>query len=147
LVGATVLLGLLSWYQWRGTWSVTISSSLFALPLLLVIQLIFMCGLGLLLAMGNLFYRDIRQLAGVLIPLWMFVSGVVLPAPSCDTWAGWFLSVNPMTPLIEGIRGCVLQGCWPPISSFTHSALVASVTLILGWAAFRRYSVRFAEYI
>ena len=147
ILGATALIGLLAWYAGSGNWDVRVSSALLFVPALLVIQIAFTAGLGMLLAMGNLFYRDVRQLTGVLLPLWMFISGVVIPPPARDTWTGWLLALNPMTPLIAGYRGCVISGIWPAMAEVLYVSVAAALFLMLGWLGFRRSAHRFAECI
>ncbi len=147
LLSGSVLVGLLLWYRWNGQWSASNLAPLVALPLLLLIQIAFTAGLGMLLAMGNLFYRDVRQLTGVLLPLWMFVSAVVIPPPSSASWAGSLLRLNPLTPLIEGFRACIVGGVWPAAPGVVYSGVVAALAVVVGWVAFRRNSSRFAECI
>ena len=48
-------------------------------PAVLAIQLVFTAGLGLLLAMANLFYRDVKYLFDALLTIWMLASSVVYP--------------------------------------------------------------------
>lgn len=147
LLGASVLGGLLLWYSFNGQWSANNLAPLLALPMLLMIQIALTAGLGMVLAMGNLFYRDVRQLTSVLLPLWMFVSAVVIPPPSEATWAGRLLSFNPLTPLIDGFRGCIVHGVWPGAPGLFYSGAVAALAVVVGWVSFRRSSSRFAECI
>lgn len=146
-LGASVLVGLLGWYQWRGQWDATFSVTMLFIPGLLSIQIALTAGIGMWLAMGNLFYRDVRQLTGVLLPLLMFVSGVVIPPPAGDTWTGRLLALNPLIPLLDGYRGCVLNGVWPAQGGVIYAAGFAVITLALGWWSFRRRAHRFAECI
>ena len=43
---------------------------------MLVVQVVFTAGVALLLAMANLFYRDVKYLFEVVITLWMFATSV-----------------------------------------------------------------------
>lgn len=147
LPGAAALGGLAAWYAWGGTWSAPPWWSLTALPLLLLIQMCLTAGLGMLLAASNLFFRDVRPMVGVALPLWMFTSGVVIPPPARESWAGWILAWNPMLPLIEGFRLCVVHGRWPTGGELLYSGVTAAVMLLFGWTLFRRCAPRFAECI
>jgi len=147
LLGATALVGLLAWYAANGTWGFQMSAALMFVPVLLVVQIALTAGLGMLLAMGNLFYRDVRQMTSVLLPLWMFISGVVIPPPARETWSGWLLAWNPLTPLIENYRRCVLHGSAPNTGELMYVSLAAAVLLAGGWLVFQRSAPRFAECI
>ena len=74
-----VLVGLMAYFHLRGQWSFAPSAALLWLPIVVVVQIVLTVGVGMLLAMANLFYRDVRQAFGVAIQLWMFVSAVVVP--------------------------------------------------------------------
>lgn len=146
-VAMLALLMLMLYYHACGEWAPASSWGWVMLPSILVIQMALTVGLGLLLAMGNLFYRDVRPVFGVAVQLWMFVSGVVIPIPNDGSTTARVLSLNPMAPLIEGYRTCLLEGRIPAASGLAYSAVVALALFVGGWIAFRRAAFRFAECI
>ena len=58
---------------------VPVGASLVLLPVVIAIHVIFTAAIGLLLAMGNLFYRDVKYLFEVAITVWMFATSVLYP--------------------------------------------------------------------
>ena len=50
-----------------------------ALPWVLLVHIMFTLGISLLLAMGNLFYRDVKYLFEIVLTIWMFLSAVLYP--------------------------------------------------------------------
>ena len=146
-VAGSVLIGLAAYFHLTTEWDFSFHRSLWFLPVVIFVQLVFTIGLGLLLAMGTLFYRDVRQVSGVAIQLWMFVTCVLYPLPRDGSWFAWCVWLNPMTPIIAAYRGCIVEGRTPFDAWFAYAALVAGVLLVVGWACFRRWSHRFAECI
>ncbi len=146
-IGLAALAGLMVYYHAKGSWHFAWHPSLLFVPVILLVQTVLTAGLGLLLAMGNLFYRDVRQILGVALQMGMFVSAVVVPAPTGSTWTARIVASNPMVPIISGYRDCILHGCLPNGFEFGYSAAVSLVVLLAGWIAFRRASFRFAECI
>jgi lipopolysaccharide transport system permease protein len=134
-------------YHATGHWRYEPSASILFLPVVIVVQTAFMVGLGMLLAMANLFYRDVRQVFSVGIQLWMFGTNVVYPIPDDGSLVGRVVSLNPMTPIIGAYRDCVVYGRLPEMSGFGYASLVAVVTLVLGWSMFHRAGFKFAERI
>src|SRR5262245_44490021 len=67
-VGATVLAALMIYYQ------VVPTAAVLALPWVLIVHVMFTLSISLLLAMANLFYRDVKYLFELAITIWMFVS-------------------------------------------------------------------------
>lgn len=146
-VASTVLVGLAAYFHFFSDWSLETGVGLLFLPLVLAVQITLMVGIGFLLAMANLFYRDVRQLFVVLIQLWMFATNVVYPLPGDDSWLGRLVSLNPMTPVIASFRDCLLYGRVPDPLALGYSAVVAVLVLIFGWVCFHRAAFRFAERI
>jgi len=147
LVASTVLMGLMIYFHHASHWSFHWNPALLFVPIVLGVQIILMVGLGMLLAMANLFYRDVRQIFGVSIQLTMFVSAVVVPVPNDGSLLAKVIAANPLVPLIGAYRDCILHGRLPDMIGFAYTTGVALVLLVVGWAWFRRASFRFAECI
>ncbi|MGB0715059.1 MAG: ABC transporter permease [Phycisphaerae bacterium] len=145
------LLGLMGYFRLTGAWLPDASSwsvvSLLFLPLLLFLQLLLTAGLGLLLAMGNLFYRDVRPMFTIGIQLLMFLSAVVIPIPDSNSLFAQIIRLNPLVSLMDGYRSILLYGLAPSTLSLVHVAVSAVICMAVGWRLFRRSSHRFAECI
>ena len=146
-VAGSVFVGLIAYFHVTTEWDFALYRSLWFLPVVLFVQLVFTAGLGLLLAMGNLFYRDVRQVSGVAIQLWMFVTCVLYPLPQDGSWFARCVWLNPMTPIIAAYRACIVEGRVPLDGYFVYAAVIACASLMLGWTCFRRWTHRFAECI
>ena len=139
-VGSMVLVGLMVWYH------VGVSPALLFLPVVVLVQVAFTLGIALLLAMGNLFFRDVKYLFEVVVTVWMFATSVVYPVEMVGGKLGTLMRLNPMTPIIEGYRDVILYGRLPGLS-FLGAAIVALVTFAFGWVLFHRAEFQFAENI
>jgi len=146
-VAAAVLVVLMLYFAAGGQFTPRIGPALALLPVVLAIQIALTAGLGMLLAMGNLFFRDVRQIFGVAIQLLMFVSGVVVPVPCDGSWTARVIALNPMVAIIGAYRDCLIHGRAPAAPGLLYAGVIASLTLVFGWALFRRAAVRFAECI
>ena len=140
-VGAIVLAGLMAWY------GVGLHASLLLLPVVVLVQVLFTAGVTLLLAMGNLFYRDVKYLIEIVITLWMFATSVVYPVQRIGGRLGPLLALNPMTPIIDAYRAVVLHGQPPAAGPFLGAAAFSAALLAVSWLAFHRAEFRFAESI
>lgn len=146
-IAMTVLVGLMAYFHLSGKWPFTPHWSLLFLPVVVLVQIMLTIGIGMLLAMANLFYRDVRQVFSVVIQLWMFISAVVIPVPRDGSLLARALAVNPLVPIIGAYRDCVVHGRWPEPGPFLYATIVAVVLLVGGWICFRRASFKFAECI
>jgi len=123
-----------------------VGASLVLLPVVIAIHVIFTAAIGLLLAMGNLFYRDVKYLFEVAITIWMFATSVLYPVERVGGRIGLLLGLNPMTGIIDAYRSVLLLGTWPS-STLTVAALVSVVLLAIAWFAFHRSEFAFAEHL
>ncbi len=144
-IAMSVLAGLMLWFGLAGEWEFTPRLTLLFLPVVVAVQIALTIGLGMLLATANLFYRDVRQIFGVAIQLWMFISAVVVPVPRDGSLLARVISINPLVPIIGAYRDCVVYGRLPEPMPFLYASAVAVLVLISGWACLRRASFRFAE--
>lgn len=146
-IASTVLAGLMAYFHFSGAFSCAVHPTLMLVPIVLCVQVAMMIGLGMLLAMANLFYRDVRQVFSVVIQLWMFVSAVVVPVPNDGSVLAKVIALNPLVSIINAYRDCILYGRIPDAGGFCYAAIMAAIFLVVGWVCFRRASFKFAECI
>lgn len=147
LIALGVLCALIAYFHLKGEWTFVAHSTLLFVPVIVLVQVMLSVGVGMMLAMANLFYRDVRQVYGVGIQLLMFISAVVVPVPSDGSLLARLISLNPLVPIISAYRDCVVLGQLPDGAAFVYSTLLAFVLMVGGWICFRKASYRFAECI
>jgi lipopolysaccharide transport system permease protein len=139
-VASLVLVAMLLYYD------VAITRAVLFLPVVVGVQIIFTTGMALLLAMGNLFYRDVKYIFEVILTVWMFASAVVYPADALEGPLGVAIRANPMTAIVEAYRHVLLLGTPPPVE-FVAAAALSLVLFPAVWLLFHRSEFRFAENI
>ena len=140
-VGSLVLAGLMAYYGVAPSWTIV------ALPAVLLVHIMFTMAVSLMLAMANLFYRDVKYLFEIVITIWMFATSVVYPVTMIGGTLSGVLLLNPMTPIIDAYRNIILLGRFPDPAAFGYAAACATVTLACAWLAFHRAEFKFAENI
>jgi len=138
-VANVVLLALMAYYH------VPPSSTIIYLPVVLIVHVMFTIGIGLLVAMANLFYRDVKYLFEIVLSVWMFATSVIYPVGLIGGRTGQVLRLNPMTPVIEGYRAALVTGDNPLTPAFAAAAVVSMLTLVVAWVWFHRAEYSFAE--
>lgn len=131
------------------------------LPLILIIQIVFMLGLVLLLGALNVFYRDINMILNVFILAWFFLTPIFYPFEDLAQQATlmgipfdaarvmrW---VNPMASIVDSYRTVLwgTVGSAGPVSmdplSLLRTFVTAVIVLIIGYSVFRRLEHLFGE--
>ena len=119
--------------------------SLLALPAVLALQFFFMTGLAWLLSTLAVYLRDVRQVVGLVLTLWMFLTPIVYPASLVPARFRWVLDVNPMTAIVDAYRATLLDGRMPALIPLAIFAAMAFVMFVAGYRVFARAKPAFAD--
>ena len=119
--------------------------ALLALPLVMVLQFLFTSGVAWLLAAVAVFLRDARQVIGLALTLWMFLTPIMYPAYLVPERFRWVLSANPMAFLIDAYRALVLGERLPSLTAAVAFTGVALVAFVFGHWVFSRAKPAFAD--
>lgn len=107
-------------------------------PLLLGGVALFTAGVALALASLGIFVRDLLEVVGPLLSIGMFISPVLYPAAKIAAVSPWLVRLNPLAPLIEGLRRTLLDGAWPDPAALALAAGWSALALLLGASIHRR---------
>jgi len=107
-----------------------------ALPLIVLVQLLFTVGVTFLCAAVVPFFPDLNRFVNYGLRLLFFLSGVFFDPAQLPPEVRSFFFLNPMAGLIDGYRNVLLRGLWPDweglgIISLFSAALVTVAFLIL----------------
>ena len=79
-------------------------------------------GLGLACSILTAKYRDLRNMVNIVIRLLMFVTPVIYPLSAVNPSVSWIVEINPLTPLFELFRLCLLgEGTVSPLHWYLTS--------------------------
>ena len=112
----------------------------FAVFPVLAVQILFAVGLGMVLGVLNVFFRDIGQLFAIVLQFWFWLTPIVYPISTLPDWAARVVRLNPMTPLIEAHQGALVLGEFPRWSSILPIAIASVALCVLGLLLFQRRS-------
>lgn len=127
------------------------------LPVVLLVEMIFIQGMSLLLSAMNVFYRDVQQIMEVIILAWFFLTPVIWDVsllPASRVILGVEVPVqrltyilNPMASIIATYRDILYYGRPIGWDFFLRTAITALIVLLIGFFVFNRLKGRFAEEI
>ena len=118
---------------------------LLAFPLLVLIMGGFGLGFGIMASALTTRYRDLVQLVGFGVQLWMYATPVIYPVSAIPEQYRWITLVNPLSPLIETFRyGLLGSGTVVPWH-LGYSFGVMVVVLLVGVTLFNRVEQTFMD--
>jgi lipopolysaccharide transport system permease protein len=113
---------------------------LVALLPLLLIQQVFAVGLGLVLGVTNVFFRDVAQAVGVGLQFWFWLTPIVYPLSAVPEVVRRLMAWNPLYPLIASYQRIIVEHEWPVWSHLWLVCGVAVVVAALSETMFRHLS-------
>ena len=115
-------------------------------PVLIGLLLFIVTALGILFAAANLFFRDVKYIVEVLLTFAIFFTPVFYEVDMFGKWSTLLL-FNPVAPILEGLRSCVVLHQAPDLLWTGYSAAFALLIFPLSISMFNRMEPLFAESI
>jgi lipopolysaccharide transport system permease protein len=108
------------------------------LPLLIVVQGIFIAGLSFLIATWNVFYRDVQQMTNIVVTLFFWLTPVFYRPNAIDKKYQFLFDYNPLAILITSHRRILFYGEAPHWPSLLYCLCIAIVLSRLGYVIYKR---------
>jgi ABC-type polysaccharide/polyol phosphate export permease len=128
-------------------YKVSISLMVIFVPLIFLFHLMIVLGVSFILSAINVFFRDVQNVLGVFLTVWMYLTPVLYPPEIIPDRFVAVFNINPMTPIVNAYRNTVLHGVAPPMPSFAYSAVVSIVLFIFGFWFFKKRARYFADVV
>jgi len=141
VIAFVILIGMMFYYHIYPTVMILF------LPLLVILMMLTASGAGMLLAVLNTKYRDIKFTIPFLVQFWMFASPVVYPVSMLPEKFHLIYALNPMVGVIEGFRSALLGTVAFPTQMLLVSTLVSVTLFIIGALYFKQSEHYFADVI
>jgi ABC-2 type transport system permease protein/lipopolysaccharide transport system permease protein len=130
-------------FAFNGTWPEP--TSWWVLPLL-VIQIAWTAGLVMGLSATLVYWKDLRQAIPTMLQVGLFATPVAYGTDGIPPdLLHVYTVINPLVGLIDGYRRAVLDGQAPQLDLLALSTLGAAITLVGGYALFKRLEGGFAD--
>lgn len=140
VVSGLVLVGLMVYYK------IGFGVQLIFLPVVLLITMILVSGVGFWLSSLNVKYRDIRFIVPFFLQMLLFLTPVIYPVSLAEKYADW-LKWNPLSGLIGAHRVILLGHKSIDWQDLGISALIIGVIFLSGLIYFKRVERYFADII
>lgn len=113
---------------------------------LLVINLAFLgLGIGIIFSALTTKYRDLSNLMGFGVQLWMYITPVIYPSSSVPEKYRIFVYINPVAPLVDAFKyGLIGAGEFNP-ARLLYSVIVTLILLFVGVVLFNRTEQNFMD--
>jgi lipopolysaccharide transport system permease protein len=116
------------------------------LPIILLVQIALVLGLGLACSAINVFYRDVDPLLKLVTQIWFYASPIIYPVSMVPPRLRTLYFLNPMAGIVEAYRDVLLNQKFPG-TYLVVAALISLAVLIFGYWFFTRVEFLFADIV
>ncbi|HEN3627370.1 TPA: ABC transporter permease, partial [Yersinia enterocolitica] len=111
---------------------------LYIVPIVLL-TLLFSISFGMIIAVLNVFFRDVGQFIIVVLQFWFWLTPIVYPVSILPVWVQNIIHYNPLTGLVISAQKIFVLGEAPLLSNLLPSIIATVIFSILGLSLFRKY--------
>jgi ABC-type polysaccharide/polyol phosphate export permease len=115
------------------------------LPLILVLQLVFVLGISYFMAILGTYLPDVGEMTRPVIRGMFFVTPILWTPDRLPEYLSWIVDYNPLAYLVEAYRDLILNGELPGEMATLYFTLFSVALFIVGFALFVRLKPRFAD--
>jgi lipopolysaccharide transport system permease protein len=123
----------------------TLHWTLFFVPVIMILQLLFAIGLNWMVASLAVYLPDFGQFLNLLVTVWMFLTPIFYPEDIVPAQALVLFQLNPMAHLVRMYRGAFMTGELPGWEPFLGSAFFSIFVFLLGYFWFMHSKKGFPE--
>lgn len=117
-----------------------------AIAVLLAILLAWTTGVALIVSFLVVYVRDVRHVLPIALQLGIIVTPVAYAFATISQHAsGWYALVNPLAPVIDGLRRVLLDDASPQWGLVSLAAISSTVVLVAGYLAFKHMETGLAD--
>ncbi len=119
-------------------------------PLVVVMMVLFSLGLGLVLSIWNVYFRDIGYLTGIAMNLLFYATPIIYPLTlvPVEKWGlpmRRIISLNPLTQFVEMSRDLFYLHQLPSLAAFAGTLAASLATFFVGYWLFKRRALNVSE--
>jgi ABC-type polysaccharide/polyol phosphate export permease len=125
----------------------TLHPTLLYMPVIVVLQMIFILGLTYIMAVLGTFLPDVAEVMRPVIRGMFFVTPILWPPDRLPDSLSWIEDYNPLAYLVNAYRDLILNGTLPGALSTLYFTLFSAALFIFGFALFVRLRPKFADHL
>ena len=115
------------------------------IPYLVFLMAILGLGFGIIISSLTTKYRDLTNLVAFGVQLWMYATPIIYPSASVPAEFSKFVTLNPVSPIVENFRYGLIGGSEPSLNGLIYSSLFAIFVLALGVVLFNKVEQTFMD--
>ncbi|MCP1137540.1 ABC transporter permease [Paenibacillus polysaccharolyticus] len=126
---------------------VKISAMILFFPIPLLYVFLFSLGIGFILSVLAVFFRDMLHLYTVILSAWMYLTPIFYPISILPDYVKTIIHANPMYYFVKAFRDITLYNQFPDVQTNVMCMLFSLGSFVIGLAVFYKYQHKFVLYV
>ena len=119
-------------------------------PFVVVMMVLFSLGLGLVLSIWNVYFRDIGYIVGIAMNLLFYATPIIygitlVPVEKWGLPLRKIISANPLTQFVEMSRDLFYLHVLPSLAAVAYTFVASLATFVVGYYLFNRRALNVSE--
>ncbi|MBL1320385.1 MAG: ABC transporter permease [Methylophaga sp.] len=116
----------------------SLSWAILFIPVAYVMLFFFSLGLGLIMSITTVFFRDLQYVIAIVMQALFFLTPILYKPSALTGKVAWLIDLNPVVPFIELFRAPLFLGTLPSSNSMMLAALYSVFSMAVGLFVFLR---------
>ncbi len=121
------------------SYKVTVSGRLLVLPAIILWQAVFCLGLGMVLALAHVYFRDTGPLVSTALNVWFYATPIFYTVSLMPEKAMRVYYINPAAVIVELYRWAIMGRPLPEVGHLVFCGLLSSVLMVAGVLGYSRW--------
>ena len=105
---------------------------------ILFLQIAFAMGLGMVLGVLNVFFRDVGQFFGIFLTFWFWLTPIVYPITILPDNLRPYMAINPMASVVAAYQDILVGHQWPQWLTLLPTVFLAFLLCMFGLSLFKK---------
>lgn len=114
------------------------SWALLFLPISFTLLFLFAFGLGMIMSIATVFFRDLQHVILIAMQGLFFLTPIIYKPDSLTGKVAWLVNLNPVTPFIALFRLPLLDASLPSVATLLQASIISLTSITLGLFVFLR---------
>ncbi len=120
-------------------YQIPLTTRLLALPGIVLWQALFCCGLGMILALAHIYFRDTGPLVEAVLGMWFYATPIFYSTDVLSQKVRMIYYLNPAAVLVDLFRWSILAKPLPPLFHVCTCAILTAALLFFGVWLYKRH--------
>ena len=121
------------------------SFNILYLPLIMIVQYVFLLGVILITSAINVYVRDVEYIVTFIMQMVFYATPILYPTTMFPEWIRGIIRINPMVTIIESYRNIFFYKTAPDLLALLLVFVGTFIVTIIGFKVFHKLERGFAE--